>query len=474
VTALQLTRLCDHNFVAARLRAAGLSTGEHTAKTEGFAQSAQALLQAGANPSAEAIAYFVPGRIEVLGKHTDYAGGRTLVAAAEKGFCGVGVARDDAQIHLIDTLGQLESQFSLCPTPRPNQGDWSNYPISAARRLVMNFPGPAGGANIAFASDLPLAAGMSSSSALIVMTFLLLADVNQLSSHPTFKKHLGNREDLAGYLGTVENGQSFGDLVGDRGVGTFGGSEDHTAILCSRPDQLRQYSYCPVRLERYVTMPVDYVLAIASCGIAAEKTGAAMEDYNRASQLAAAVAEVWRSRTGGHEPHMAAAIASGGGAATKIRELLATAEHPKFDDAELTPRFEHFLAESEEIIPAVPDSLDESNLTRLGELVDRSQTLGAEQLGNQIPETIALAAIARQQGAAAASAFGAGFGGSVWSLVREQSAPTFLQRWKEHYAKRYPSAAASSEFFTTRAGPAAFPLGEPSVLQPVSNQIVTA
>jgi galactokinase len=277
VTALQLTRLCDHNFVAARLRAAGLSTGEHTAKTEGFAQSAQALLQAGANPSAEAIAYFVPGRIEVLGKHTDYAGGRTLVAAAEKGFCGVGVARDDAQIHLIDTLGQLETQFSLCPTPRPIQGDWSNYPISAARRLMMNFPGPAGGANIAFASDLPLAAGMSSSSALIVMTFLLLADVNQLSSHPTFKKHLGNREDLAGYLGTVENGQSFGDLVGDRGVGTFGGSEDHTAILCSRPDQLRQYSYCPVRLERYVTMPVEYVLAIASCGIAAEKTGAAME-----------------------------------------------------------------------------------------------------------------------------------------------------------------------------------------------------
>ena len=47
-------------------------------------------------------AWFVPGRIEVLGKHTDYAGGRTMVAAAERGFCFVALPRDDRQIVVID------------------------------------------------------------------------------------------------------------------------------------------------------------------------------------------------------------------------------------------------------------------------------------------------------------------------------------------------------------------------------------
>ncbi|MDC0935780.1 galactokinase family protein [Pirellulales bacterium] len=462
---LELRHLGDHEFVAARLTAAGLSATEVVGKARCFADAAEALSRAGGNSNDHAIAYFVPGRIEVLGKHTDYAGGRTLVAAAERGFCGVAVAREDAKIHVVDVASRREAKFSLCPAPTPKPGDWCNYPISAARRIARNFPGAERGASIAFVSDLPLAAGMSSSSALIVLTFLLLADVNQLASHPEFVKHINRREDLAGYLGTVENGQSFGGLAGDHGVGTFGGSEDHTAILCSRPGQWVQYSYCPVRHERFVTMPSDYVLAIASSGVAAEKTGSAMQDYNRASRLAAAVAELWRGSVDQDVPHLAAAVASDTGAADQIRDLLATAQHPEFAASELNPRFEHFLAESEEIIPAVPDRLDESNLIRFGQLVDRSQALGAEQLGNQIPETITLAALARDHGAAAASAFGAGFGGSVWSLVRQDDVGAFLNRWAEAYAQRFPSSAARAEFFTTRAGPAAFPLGDSSLLQ---------
>ena len=48
------------------------------------------------------MAFFVPGRIEVLGKHTDYAGGRTMVAAVERGFAIVAVPRDDRQTTVID------------------------------------------------------------------------------------------------------------------------------------------------------------------------------------------------------------------------------------------------------------------------------------------------------------------------------------------------------------------------------------
>ena len=462
---LSLSQLCDLDLVSARVGAAGLSATEVAGKAKRFVEAAEALLRSGANSDGQAFAYFVPGRIEVLGKHTDYAGGRTLVAATEKGFCGVAVARDDTEIHIADVASRLEEMFSLRPTPSPQMGGWSKYPISAARRLAMNFPGVARGASIAFASDLTPAAGMSSSSALLVMTFLLLADVNHLSSHAEFLQHIRRREDLSGYLGTVENGQSFGGLVGDRGVGTFGGSEDHTAILCSKPDQLGQYSYCPVRHERSVTMPADYVLAIASSGVAAEKTGAAMQDFNLACSLAAAVVEVWRLATGRDDPHIAAAIASANDAPRQIRRSLQTTRHTDFEISQLTQRFEHFLAESEEMIPAVPDQLDEPNLIRFGELVDRSQALGARWLGNQIPETISLAAMARELGAAAASAFGAGFGGSIWSLVRRDDAQTFLERWSEIYTQRFPASAKLAAFFTTRAGPAAFPLGQPSVLR---------
>ena len=49
--------------------------------------------------------WFVPGRIEVLGKHTDYAGGRSLLCAVERGFCVTAVPRDDDVMRVVD-VGQ--------------------------------------------------------------------------------------------------------------------------------------------------------------------------------------------------------------------------------------------------------------------------------------------------------------------------------------------------------------------------------
>src|SRR2546423_829610 len=128
------------------------------------------------------------------------------------------------------------------------------------------------------------AAGLSSSSALIIAIFLALADANNLWERAEFRRNIHSIEDLAGYLGTNENGQTFGDLVGDRGVGTFGGSQDHTAILGGEPGRLKVYKYCPVKLEQTIDLPRDWIFAIASSGVVAEKTGAAMEKYNCASQ----------------------------------------------------------------------------------------------------------------------------------------------------------------------------------------------
>jgi galactokinase len=259
-------------------------------------------------------------------------------------------------------------------------------------------------------------------------------------------------------LGTIENGQSFGELAGDRGVGTFGGSEDHTAILCAQPDSMVQYSYCPVRFERFIHLPADYVFAIAVSSVVAEKTGDAKDLYNRTSQLAAAIAEIWREATGRADPHMAAIVQSAPDAADRLRDLLRRRRHGAFESSDLLDRFEQFFAENEQIIPNVADELTGPALRQFGALVDRSQKIGTRRLGNQVPETVFLAKTARDLGAAAASAFGAGFGGSVWAMVLKDHAPRFTSAWAERYARAFPHRSTNARFLTTGAGPAAFPL----------------
>ena len=428
-----------------------------------LARAARALMDLGHAPAAPAHAVFVPGRIEVLGKHTDYAGGRSLIAAAEQGVCLIAVPRQDATVRAAALdLGDA-CEFPLSPDLAPTVGHWSNYPMIVARRVALNFPGRLRGADLALTADLPPAAGMSSSSALMVAVFLALARVNRLADRPEYRANIAGPLALAEYLGTVENGQTFAALAGDRGVGTFGGSEDHTAMLGSVAGWLGQYAYCPVRLERRVALPPGYTFAIASSGVAAEKTGAAMEKYNRASRLAQAVAQAWREATGRTDPHIAAALAGDRAASSveRMRQVLAAARAGgEFTPAELAARFEHFYAESQEIVPAAGDALAAGDVTAFGRHAALSQELAERLLGNQVPETVWLARAAGDLGAAAASAFGAGFGGSVWALVRESSAAEFLAAWSGRYAAAFPAASQQAAFFISAPGPAVFELGE--------------
>jgi galactokinase len=309
---------------------------------------------------------------------------------------------------------------------------------------------------------------MSSSSALVIAMFLALARVNDIRSRDAYRRAIQTNEQLAEYLGTIENGESFGELAGERGVGTFGGSEDHTAILCASAGRLMQYAFCPVRLETTVPFPADHVLVIATSGVAAEKTGAVRERYNRLSTMIAEILHRWQSATGERYPNLAAAIDSSPDAADHIREFLrAEAGGPGgtdrasgrgTDSADRLARFEHFLLESTELIPAAADALAQGDLSRLGTLVDQSQQTAEQLLGNQVPETSFLTRQARELGAIAASAFGAGFGGSVWALVPEKGAVAFRGRWADTYAARFPVAAARSEVFVTCAGPGAVEL----------------
>lgn len=455
---MRLAQLLDTSALESAVRARGLEGQAATDKARLLAQAAERLEEAGVAAEREVRAFFVPGRIEVLGKHTDYAGGRSIVTAVERGFCLMAARRDDARLSVQSAATGERVEFAFDPELVARHGHWSNYPMTVARRLARNFPQARHGADIAFISDLPPASGMSSSSAMMVATYLALAAVNGLEEQEIYRRNIQDALTLAAYLGTVENGQTFGELVGDKGVGTFGGSEDHTAILCSQAGRLGQFGYCPARFERYIDVPVGHVFAVGFSGVVAEKTGAAQELYNRAAQLVGQIVAQWRRATGRDEVYLADALASSPGAIDRLRRALKDGAAGSFNRADLVRRLEHFAAENEQIVAPAGDALAAGDLDDFGRLVDRSQELTESLLGNQVAETVTLARLARERGAAAASAFGAGFGGSVWALVEEGGAVEFLQAWSAAYAGAHPEAAQQSRFFTTQAGPAAFEL----------------
>lgn len=392
----------------------------------------------------DARTWWVPGRLEFLGKHTDYCGGPSLVCAVDRGFAVASVPRSDAWVRVVDAVSGERAEAELSDEIDVRQGHWSSYPLTVCRRVARNFPEAGRGIDLAFASNLPPAAGLSSSSALIVATFLALSDANELPERADYRAAIRGSEDLAGYLGAVENGSSFGPLAGDSGVGTQGGSQDHTAILCARAGALVQYAFAPIRYEGAVALPDELRFVVAASGVAAEKTGSALAFYNRASAAAGAALEAWRAATGSLAPTLAAALADAPNGLERFRDVLRGRD-------DLLRRVEQFDREAL-LVRAAGDALARGDLERLGRLVDESQARAEQLLGNQVPETIALAREARELGATAASAFGAGFGGSVYALVRTTEAQDFQRLWAERYAELFPARREHATFLVTRAG----------------------
>lgn len=455
---MKLSQVLMRDLREAALRARGMHERGAAAKAELFGRAATALADMGAEADCTVQACFVPGRIEVLGKHTDYAGGHTIVTAVEQGFCVVASPRRDFSMRVCAAASGECVDFAIHPELEATHGHWANYPMTVARRLARNFPHLGTGADMVFISDLPPASGMSSSSAMMIATYLVLAGINRLDQTPEYRRNIDSMLGLAAYLGTVENGQTFGELVGDQGVGTFGGSEDHTAILCSKPGRLGQFGYCPARFERYIPLPSELVFAVGFSGVVAEKTGSAQGQYNRASRLVQAIVQAWREQTGSTAVYLEEVLTAAPGTAARLRAVLTDATADGFSGRELVQRLDHYIAENNEIVGPAGDALAAGNLAAFGQLVDRSQELTDTLLGNQVPETVRLAHLARECGAHAASAFGAGFGGSVWALVDRSCAGDFLNSWSAAYAAACPEAAAQAQFFTTQAAPAAFAL----------------
>jgi galactokinase len=334
----------------------------------------------------------VPGRIELLGKHVDYLGGRSLTCATPWGLAAR-VTR--VQVEAGDVAALLPSRQDV-------------YARAVVKRLSRDFGPLRFGADVAMSSTLPPAAGMSSSSAYVIALLAALSWANDLPALETWREAgLHDSLGFAQYAAAVESGGAWGPFAGDDGVGTRGGAQDHIAILCNAPRSVGQFRYKPGAIERRVAWPTDWRLLVLHSGVVAEKTGAVMAEYNR----------------------IAAEGAAGG-----------------------AERRRQFVRETEALVPIAADAIAAARPEDLAAVAAESQVMAERILRNQIPETAAMCRLAIEAGAFAASSFGAGFGGAVWALSTMLSCDYVLSRWRASYAAAFPGRGATWSGVMSPAG----------------------
>src|SRR3954447_26434144 len=200
-----------------------------------------------------------PGRVNLIGEHIDYHGLPVLPIALRQRVRIGYRPRDDRRIRATSApygVREFEWTDDLAPVAR---GDWANYLRAAARVARTFLPPDARGIDAEITSDLPAAAGLSSSSALIVAFTLGLLRAN--GYNPTF-------EEL---MAVLPDGEQF--------VGTRGGGMDHAASLASCAGSASLIGFNPVTI-RHIPIPGDWGFLVADSLVRAEKAGAAREEYN--------------------------------------------------------------------------------------------------------------------------------------------------------------------------------------------------
>jgi len=406
----------------------------------------------------------VPNRVEVLGKHTDYQGGETVVFAGPKNFFAICGRSKDGLTELMNaesSLGTTLMEISNKTVRLLAEATGSHYSYTVAKRLLSNLErtpvSTPCNVKAVFCGDIPFGGGSSGSSSKLVMDFLIFTSAGGIFSQREFRALLRanalkagmllNQEGvddfllpLSMYLAHYENGLDFGELKGDRGVGTFGGSEDHTAILLGEVNKLLYCRFCPTEVIDKLQLPKGYLIVVAYSGMRAEKTKDTMAKYNFLSVAASdAVSRLnglcqssfsylrdfYRELPAGERAFRASAQLGG--------------------CKDLSERAFHFFQESALISEAV-EKLREGRMEEFGRLINRSHELSRDYLKNIVPEIEFLQKSAVELGALGASGFGAGFGGSCYALTERTQLETFLDEWKSNYTRTFPEQGNESRF----------------------------
>jgi len=344
-------------------------------------------------------AAIAPGRVNLIGEHTDYNGLPVLPTAIQRSIRIELRARDDRWVRLVNADPRYEpGEFEIArDIPASAPGSWINYAKAAAQALHRR-DGLARGFDGRVFGDVPAAAGLASSSALVVASALALLAANELEI---------DQRELMRLAASAE-----------RYVGTHSGGMDQAIALGGRAGRAVRIDFDPLQLDP-IPIPPPWRFVIADSGVVARKAAGAREAYNaRVRECAEALAALH-------------ARFPDRGLPRSYRGLVAALPEPELRElalalpAPLDRRFRHAVTEGLRVDQAVA-AMRAGDLERFGRLLDLSHASLRDDYEVSCPELDRIVGLAREHGAAGARLTGAGFGGCAVLATRAEDLERLL------------------------------------------------
>jgi galactokinase len=347
----------------------------------------------------DASIYMSPGRINLIGEHTDYNGGFVFPGAIDKGIMaairptGTGKVR----AYAIDLDEQAE--FGLREEDLPAQS-WARYLFGICRELLKRGV-PVGGFDTAFAGDVPLGAGMSSSAALESTYAFAL---NELFDGKVDKFELAK----AGQA-TEHNYCGVKCGIMDQFASLFGKAGNLMRLDC----RSLEYQYFPFNPKGYRLVLLDTLV----------KHELASSAYNKRRQSCEAAVAAIQKR----HPQVAF-----------LRDvpLEMLREAKQEITAEDYKRAEYVIEEIARVL-AVCEALEKGDYETVGAKMYETHRGMSELYEVSCEELDFLNALARTCGVTGSRVMGGGFGGCTINLVKEELYAAFIQAAKEKYQAAY-------------------------------------
>ena len=353
--------------------------------------------------AAQTHAYFSPGRVNLIGEHTDYNGGHVFPCAISLGTYALVAPRTDgiSRLYSMNLPEQGVVQFPMHGAVKSDAYGWANYPIGVVRVMEDAGHRAAHGFDIVLYGTLPNGAGLSSSASIEVLMAVILNDELNLGI---------DMVELVKFSQKAEN--EF--------VGMNCGIMDQFAVGMGKKD-------CAILLDCNTLSYRYSKLALDGCSIVITNT-------NKTHSL---VTSAYNERRAQCESALKAL--------QKVKPIKALGEltNAEFDaiasaipDPVERRRARHAVYENNRTLEAVK-ALEANDVKRFGELMNASHVSLRDDYEVTGPELDTLAELAWQQdGVLGSRMTGGGFAGCTVSIVRDAAIPAFEKNVGDAYTAK--------------------------------------
>lgn len=348
--------------------------------------------------------FFAPGRVNLIGEHTDYNGGHVFPCALDIGTYAVVSTRQDRKVSLYSSnfpeTGVITFNLDL-PLVKDQSGIWANYPKGMFKIFLDNNCSIPHGLNIVIGGNIPNGAGLSSSASIEMLMATILNNIYNCNV---------SKLDLVKWGQKVENnfiGVNCGIM--DQFASMMGCDNNAILLNCNNLD----YKYAPLNL-------IGHSIIIANTN---KKRGLADSKYNE---------RVRECQTALKELQEALPISSLGDITP---EIFMQHEH-LISDTINKIRALHAVTENARTLYAV-SALNNNDLIQFGQLMNQSHISLRDNYAVTGHELDGLVEAAWQQKSCIGSRMtGAGFGGCTVSIVEKPSVDDFIKKVGDLYFKK--------------------------------------